>query len=62
MKTVAIDGGTGLSVLLRGLKEYTDNITAIVTVAEDGGTRSPPPRVETGAPRRPSELPRGPLG
>ncbi len=37
-KVVAIGGGTGLSTLLRGLKEYTDNITAIVTVADDGGS------------------------
>ena len=37
-KIVAIGGGTGLSVLLRGLKAYTDNITAIVTVADDGGS------------------------
>lgn len=36
-KVVAIGGGTGTSVLLRGLKEYTSNITAIVTVADDGG-------------------------
>jgi len=36
-KIVAIGGGTGLSILLRGLKEYTSNITAIVTVADDGG-------------------------
>jgi len=36
-KVVVIGGGTGLSVLLRGLKEYTANITAIVTVADDGG-------------------------
>ncbi len=35
---VAIGGGTGLSTLLRGLKERTDNITAIVTVADDGGS------------------------
>lgn len=34
---VVIGGGTGLSILLRGLKEYTSNITAIVTVADDGG-------------------------
>ncbi len=34
---VAIGGGTGLSTMLRGLKEYTDNITAIVTVSDDGG-------------------------
>jgi uncharacterized cofD-like protein len=37
-KVVAIGGGTGLSTLLRGLKEYTTNITAIVTVADDGGS------------------------
>lgn len=36
-KVVAIGGGTGLSVLLRGLKKYTSNITAIVTVSDDGG-------------------------
>jgi len=35
--TVVIGGGTGLSTLLLGLKEYTDNITAIVTVSDDGG-------------------------
>lgn len=37
-KVVVIGGGTGLSVLLRGLKEYTSNLTAIVTVADDGGS------------------------
>jgi len=37
-KVVAIGGGHGLSVLLRGLKQYTSNITAIVTVADDGGS------------------------
>ncbi len=36
-KIVVIGGGTGLSVLLRGLKNYTKNLTAIVTVADDGG-------------------------
>jgi len=36
-KIAVIGGGTGLSVLLRGLKLYTTNITAIVTVADDGG-------------------------
>jgi uncharacterized cofD-like protein len=35
---VAIGGGTGLSTLLRGLKEWSDNLTAIVTVADDGGS------------------------
>lgn len=34
---VAIGGGTGLSVLLRGLKTVTEDLTAIVTVADDGG-------------------------
>jgi uncharacterized cofD-like protein len=37
-KIVAIGGGTGLSTLLRGLKKYSANITAIVTVADDGGS------------------------
>ncbi len=37
-KIVAIGGGTGLSMLLRGLKRYTANLTAIVTVADDGGS------------------------
>ena len=36
-KIVTIGGGTGLSTMLRGLKYYTSNITAIVTVADDGG-------------------------
>ena len=36
-KIAAIGGGHGLSAMLRGLKKYTDNITAIVTVADDGG-------------------------
>ena len=35
---VAIGGGTGLSVLLRGLKEHTKRITAIIGVADDGGS------------------------
>ena len=35
---VAIGGGTGMPSLLRGLKEYTRNISAIVTVADDGGS------------------------
>ncbi|MCD1258519.1 YvcK family protein [Paenibacillus athensensis] len=37
-KIVVIGGGTGLSVMLRGLKEKPVNITAIVTVADDGGS------------------------
>jgi uncharacterized cofD-like protein len=37
-KIVAVGGGTGLSTLLRGLKEYSANITAVVTVADDGGS------------------------
>jgi uncharacterized cofD-like protein len=37
-RIVAIGGGTGLSTLLRGLKEHTANLTAVVTVADDGGS------------------------
>ncbi len=37
-KVVAIGGGTGMPQLLRGLRAYTDHITAIVTVADDGGS------------------------
>jgi uncharacterized cofD-like protein len=37
-KIVVIGGGTGLSTLLHGLKQYTTNLTAIVTVADDGGS------------------------
>lgn len=37
-RIVTIGGGTGLSTLLKGLKEYTSNITAVVTVADDGGS------------------------
>jgi uncharacterized cofD-like protein len=37
-KIVVVGGGTGLSTLLRGLKQYSANITAIVTVADDGGS------------------------
>ncbi len=37
-RVVAIGGGTGLSTMLKGLKLYTHNITAVVTVADDGGS------------------------
>lgn len=37
-KIVAIGGGTGLSMLLKGIKKYTNNITAVVTVGDDGGS------------------------
>ncbi len=37
-RIVAIGGGTGMSTMLRGLKKYTGNISAIVTVADDGGS------------------------
>jgi uncharacterized cofD-like protein len=37
-RIVTIGGGTGLSTLLRGLKEHTSNLTAVVTVADDGGS------------------------
>ena len=36
-KIVAVGGGHGLSTMLRGLKNHTSNLTAIVTVADDGG-------------------------
>jgi hypothetical protein len=38
LKVVAIGGGTGLPSVLRGLKQFTSNITAVVTVADDGGS------------------------
>lgn len=38
IRIVAIGGGTGLSMLLKGLKKYTHNVTAVVTVADDGGS------------------------
>ncbi len=38
IKVVAIGGGTGLSTFLRGIKAHTSNITAIITVADDGGS------------------------
>lgn len=38
LKIVCIGGGTGMSTLLRGLKSYTENLTAIITVADDGGS------------------------
>ncbi len=37
-RIVALGGGTGLSTMLRGLKHYSSNITAIVTMADDGGS------------------------
>lgn len=37
-RTVVMGGGHGMATLLRGLKEYTYNLTAIVTVADDGGS------------------------
>ena len=37
-RIVAIGGGTGLSTLLRGLKNHTNHLTAVVTVADDGGS------------------------
>jgi uncharacterized cofD-like protein len=37
-RIVAVGGGTGLSTLLRGLKRYTHNLTAVVTVSDDGGS------------------------
>ena len=43
-RIVAIGGGTGLSTLLRGLKEHTSNLTAVVAVADDGGSSRRAPR------------------
>jgi len=37
-KIVAIGGGTGLSTLLKGIKQITNNVTAVVTVGDDGGS------------------------
>lgn len=37
-KVVVLGGGTGLSTMLRGLKDYSSNITAVVTVADNGGS------------------------
>ncbi|GHF98097.1 putative gluconeogenesis factor [Deinococcus piscis] len=37
-RIVAVGGGTGLSNLLRGLKQHSNNLTAVVTVADDGGS------------------------
>ncbi len=37
-RIVALGGGTGLSTLLRGLKQHSSNITAVVTVTDDGGS------------------------
>lgn len=37
-RIVAIGGGTGLSTILRGLKKITNNLTAVVTVGDDGGS------------------------
>ncbi len=37
-RIVVLGGGTGLSTLLRGLKQYSSNITAVVTVTDDGGS------------------------
>ena len=48
-RIVAVGGGTGLSMLLRGLKEHTSNLTAVVTVADDGGS-SGALRAELGIP------------
>ena len=46
-RIAAIGGGHGLSAMLRGLKTYTKNITAIVTVADDGGASCDPFRTAT---------------
>lgn len=38
LNVVALGGGTGLATLLRGIKHYTSNISAVVTVFDDGGS------------------------
>ena len=38
LRVVAFGGGTGLPVLLRGLRDRVGNLTAVVTVADDGGS------------------------
>jgi uncharacterized cofD-like protein len=38
LRIAVVGGGTGLSTVLRGLKSYTSNLTAIVTVTDDGGS------------------------
>ena len=38
LKIAALGGGSGLSTLLRGLKKYDVDITAVVNVADDGGS------------------------
>ena len=45
-KIVAIGGGTGLSMLLKGIKKYTNNITAVVTVGDDGRDAKNVPTIE----------------
>ena len=58
-RIVTIGGGTGLSVLLRGLRKHTDNLTAVITVADDGGSSGRlQARTRSAAPGRLSELPR----
>ncbi|MBN1441096.1 MAG: YvcK family protein, partial [Planctomycetes bacterium] len=37
-RVVAFGGGTGMAALLQGLKAYTDQITAVVTVTDNGGS------------------------
>ena len=57
---VAIGGGHGLSTLLHGLKEYTSNIAAVVTVADDGGLQSTDTcRVNVNSDDTPPEPPTG---
>lgn len=58
-KVVVIGGGTGLAVLLKGLKQYTSQLTAVVTVTDDGGS-SGRLRAELGVlPRGYPQLPGG---
>src|SRR2546429_1759582 len=58
-RIVAIGGGTGMSALLRGLKTYTSNLSAILTVADDGGPSGRLPDQYPGLP--PCGLRQGPI-
>src|SRR3989304_5540156 len=58
-RIVAIGGGTGLSTLLRGLKEHTGNLTAVVTVADEGGSAG---RLRRELGRPPPPAPRNTIG
>ena len=43
-RVAAVGGGHGLAATLRAVRRYTDQVTAIVSVADDGGSSRPAPR------------------